>query len=267
MSKTHGNRIMSEFSGSPIDQLKQLMERLRHPTEGCPWDREQTFETVAPYTIEEAYEVEDAIARKDSDAICEELGDLLLQIVFHSRMAEEQGLFDFDTVAKKITNKMIERHPHVFGQEEQRSQTHHSEAWENQKTLERKQKNKGSSGTLDGVALALPALMRSEKLIKRVKRAGYELTQPEKLLERFQEKLEQNHSPAKDKDQKTQNENWIGELFFMLNLLAVHLGVDTEKALRNTNQKFENEVKEIENSLKSENNDLDDLGVMKSIIL
>ena len=90
---------MSEFSGIPIDQLKQLMERLRHPTEGCPWDREQTFETVAPYTIEEAYEVEDAIARKDSEAICEELGDLLLQIVFHSRMAEEQGLFDFDTVA------------------------------------------------------------------------------------------------------------------------------------------------------------------------
>ena len=122
---------MNEFSGSPIDQLKQLMERLRHPTEGCPWDREQTFESVAPYTIEEAYEVEDAIARKDSEAICEELGDLLLQIVFHSRMAEEQGLFDFDTVAKKITTKMIERHPHVFGQEEQRSQTHHSEAWEN----------------------------------------------------------------------------------------------------------------------------------------
>ena len=162
---------------------------------------------------------------------------------------------------------MIERHPHVFGQEEQRSKTHHSEAWENQKTLERKQKNKGTSGTLDGVALALPALMRSEKLIKRVKRAGYELTQPEKLLERFQEKLEQNHSPAKNKDQESQNENWIGELFFMLNLLAVHLDVDTEKALRNTNRKFENEVKEIENSLKSEKNDLDDLGVMKSIIL
>ena len=98
---------MNEFSGSPIDQLKQLMEKLRHPTEGCPWDREQTFESVAPYTIEEAYEVEDAIARKDSDAICEELGDLLLQIVFHSRMAEEQGLFDFDTVAKKITTKTV----------------------------------------------------------------------------------------------------------------------------------------------------------------
>ena len=233
---------MSEFSGSPIDQLRQLMERLRHPTEGCPWDREQTFETVAPYTIEEAYEVEDAIARKDSDAICEELGDLLLQIVFHSRMAEEQGLFDFDSVAEKITTKMIERHPHVFGQEEQRSQTHHSEAWEYQKTLERKQKNKGTSGTLDGVALALPALMRSEKLIKRVKRAGYELAQPDKLIERFQDKLEQKHSPAKDIDQESQNENWVGELFFMLNLLAVHLGVDTEKALRKTNRNFENEV-------------------------
>jgi len=145
---------------------------------------------------------------------------------------------------------MIERHPHVFGQEEQRSQTLHSEAWENQKTLERKQKNKGTSGTLDGVALALPALMRSEKLIKRVKRAGYELAKTEKLLERFQDKLGQNHSPAKDKDQESQNEIWVGELFFMLNLLAVHLGVDAEKALRNTNQKFENEVKEFEKGLK-----------------
>ena len=144
-------------------------------------------------------------------------------------------------------------------QEEQRSQTLHSEAWENQKTLERKQKNKGSSGTLDGVALALPALMRSEKLIKRVKRAGYELTQPEKLLERFQEKLEQNHSPAKNKDQESQNENWIGELFFMLNLLAVHLDVDTEKALRNTNRKFEYEVKEFEKGLKLRDQKKDEL--------
>ena len=117
------------------------------------------------------------------------------------------------------------------------------------------------------MALALPALMRSEKLIKRIKRAGYELAQPEKLLERFQDKVEQNHFPAKDKDQEFQNENWIGELFFMLNLLAVHLGVDTEKALRNTNRKFENEVKEIEKSFKSEKNVLDDLGVMKWIIL
>ena len=107
-----------------------------------------------------------------------------------------------------------------------------------------------SSGTLDGVALALPALMRSEKLIKRIKRAGYELTQPEKLLERFQDKLEQNHSPAKNKDQESQNENWIGELFFMLNLFAVHLDVDTEKALRNTNRNFENEVKKFEKGLK-----------------
>ena len=184
------------------------------------------------------------VLKSVADAICEELGDLLLQIVFHSRIAEEQGLFDFDTVAKKITTKMIERHPHVFGQEEQRSQTHHSEAWENQKTLERKQKNKGTSGTLDGVALALPALMRSEKLIKRFKRAGYGLAHPDKLLERFQEKLVQNYSPAIDKNQESENENWVGELFFMLNQLAVHLGVDTEKALRNTNRKFENEVKE-----------------------
>ena len=112
---------------------------------------------------------------------------------------------------------MINRHPHVFGQEEQRSQTHHSESWENQKTLERKQKNKGTSGTLDGVALALPALMRSEKLIKRVKRAGYELTQPEKLVKQFQKKLEQNHSQGKNNEQMSLNDKWVGELFFILN--------------------------------------------------
>ena len=176
------------------------MARLRHPTEGCPWDREQTFSSVAPYTIEEAYEVADAIEQNDMSGLKEELGDLLLQIIFHSRMAEELGLFDFDAVVKKITDKMIERHPHVFGKESERTQSLHSQAWEDQKTRERKKKNNGNSGTLDGVALALPALMRSEKLIKRLKRAGLDPTN----IQTLQKKLEET-SPVPVTQEKNTN--------------------------------------------------------------
>lgn len=249
-------KIMSEFKGTPMDQLKKLMERLRHPTEGCPWDREQTFETVVPYTIEEAYEVEDAIARKDPEAIREELGDLLLQIVFHSRMAEEAGLFNFDAVAKTITSKMIERHPHVFGKESERTQSFHSQAWEDQKTRERK-KNNGNSGTLDGVALALPALMRSEKLIKRLKRAGLDPTNiqtlQKKLEETFQEKKDFTES---ENDGDKINEEWIGQMFFLLSHLAVHLGVDSEKSLRETNRRFETHVEHFEKNITITNDGL-----------
>ena len=238
-----------------MDQLKKLMERLRHPTEGCPWDREQTFETVVPYTIEEAYEVEDAIARKDPEAIREELGDLLLQIVFHSRMAEEAGLFNFDAVAKTITSKMIERHPHVFGKESERTQSFHSQAWEDQKTRERK-KNNGNSGTLDGVALALPALMRSEKLIKRLKRAGLDPTN----IQTLQKKLEETFQEKKDFTESENvgdkiNEEWIGQMFFLLSHLAVHLGVDSEKSLRETNRRFETHVEHFEKKRKMADQD------------
>ena len=240
---------MSEFCGTPMDQLKQLMARLRHPTQGCPWDKEQTFETVAPYTIEEAYEVEDAIARKDSNAICEELGDLLLQIVFHSRMAEEQGLFDFDEVATRITEKMIERHPHVFGKESERTQSFHSQAWEDQKTRERNKKNNGPSGILDGVAPNLPALMHSEKLIKRTKRTGIDHTDFKSVQQKISETL-LNKKVSNLGNDKKKNEAWIGEMFFLLTHLSVHLGVDSEKSLRETSRKFKKYVDRLEkNSL------------------
>ena len=247
---------MNEFSGSPIDQLKQLMERLRHPTEGCPWDREQTFETVAPYTIEEAYEVEDAITRKDSDAICEELGDLLLQIVFHSRMAEELGLFDFDAVVKKITDKMIERHPHVFGKESERNQSFHSQAWEDQKTRERNKKNNGQSGILDGVALNLPALMRAEKLIKRLKRAGFDPTDFKSVQKILVKTLQVKNDVSDPEDDKKKIEGWIGEMFFLLTHLSVHLGVDSEKSLRETSRHFLNHVDHVEKSTATTNDGL-----------
>ena len=237
---------MSEFEGTPMDQLKKLMERLRHPTEGCPWDMEQTFETVAPYTIEEAYEVEDAIARKDPEAIREELGDLLLQIVFHSRIAEEAGLFDFDAVVKTITSKMIERHPHVFGKESERTQSFHSQAWEDQKTRERNKKNNGQSRILDGVALNLPALVRAEKLIKRVKRAGFDPTDFKSVQKKIVKTLLEKKDVSNPEDDKKKIEAWIGEIFFLLTHLSVHLGVDSEKSLRETSRHFFNHVDLVE---------------------
>ena len=239
---------MNESKGTSIEQLIKVMKRLRHPTEGCPWDREQTFSSVAPYTVEEAYEVEDAIARNDLDAIREELGDLLLQIVFHAQMAEEAGHFDFDAVAESVTRKMIERHPHVFGEEHQRTQDLHSEAWEEQKTRERQAKSDGSQGILGDVAESLPALMRSGKLIKRVMRAGCDPTSPETVLVQLQEKIQDAPFSRGDNVlQKKDRENWFGETLFMLSHLARQLKVDTESVLRESNRTFEKRFEQLEN--------------------
>ena len=239
---------MNESKGTSIEQLIEVMKRLRHPTEGCPWDREQTFSSVAPYTVEEAYEVEDAIARNDIDAICEELGDLLLQIVFHARMAEEAGHFDFDAVAESVTRKMIERHPHVFGEENQRTQDFHSEAWEEQKTRERQAKIGDSQSILSDVAASLPSLMRSGKLIKRVMRAGCDPTSPETVLVQLQKKIQDApFSRGENVLQKKDRENWFGETLFMISHLARQLKVDTESVLRESNRTFEKRFEQLEN--------------------
>ena len=239
---------MNESKGTSIEQLIKVMKRLRHPTEGCPWDREQTFSSVAPYTVEEAYEVEDAIARNDLDAIREELGDLLLQIVFHARMAEEAGHFDFDAVAESATRKMIERHPHVFGEENQRTQDFHSEAWEEQKTQERQAKYDGSKGILGDIAESLPALMRSGKLIKRIMMAGCDPTSPETVLVQLQEKIQDApFSRGENVLQKKDWENWFGETLFMISHLARQLKVDMESVLRESNRTFEKRFEQLEN--------------------
>src|SRR3954453_18289339 len=163
---------MSEPS-RPIDRLLAIMARLRHPERGCPWDIEQNFATIAPYTIEEAYEVADAIEREDMTALKDELGDLLLQVVFHARMAEEAGLFDFDGVAEAIADKMVRRHPHVFGDAEIASVAAQNEAWEAHKAAERAAKA-GHQSVLDGIALALPALLRAAKVSRRAARIGFD---------------------------------------------------------------------------------------------
>ncbi len=227
---------------APSDQLSRLlaiMARLRDPQRGCEWDLAQDFATIAPYTIEEAYEVADAIARDDLNGLCEELGDLLLQVVFHSRIAEEAGHFGFADVAAAIADKMEARHPHIFGGADAAGQSR-PERWENAKAAERRAK--GASSALDGVALALPALMRAEKLQKRAARIGFDwpdLAGPAaKLAEEIAELAD-----AKDAAHRFEE---AGDLLFAaVNLVRAH-GIDAEDALRHGNAKFERRFRAME---------------------
>ena len=184
----------------PLDRLLAIMARLRDPEHGCPWDREQDFSTIAPYTIEEAYEVADAIARGDTPALKDELGDLLFQVVFHARMAEEAGLFVFDDVAAAIADKMKRRHPHVFGAAEITSVAAQNEAWEEHKAAERRdraQANGAAESVLDGVALALPALLRAVKLQKRAARIGFDWPEARPVFDKIAEEIAELESGAR----------------------------------------------------------------------
>jgi len=239
---------------TPIENLIDVMACLRHPTEGCPWDREQTFSSVAPYTIEEAYEVSDAIEQNDMSSLKEELGDLLLQIVFHSRMAEESGDFDFNEVAQSIVDKMIRRHPHVFGEEEQRSREFHGDEWEAQKQRERTEKaqRRGESlpSILDDVALAFPALMRAEKLGKRAAKAGFEWQKIEPYFNKINEEIIELRSELDEKEiSKKLIEEELGDILLSVVSLARHLKVDAELALRRSNDKFESRFRFIEKKI------------------
>ncbi len=239
---------------TPIESLKLIMAQLRNPETGCPWDREQTFASVAPYTIEEAYEVADAITRQDLSALKEELGDLLLQVVFHSRIAEESGAFTFDDVAATVAQKMITRHPHVFGDDAPRDQERHSARWEDQKAQERLQKAQArgeASSLLDDVPLALPALMRAEKLSKRVARVGFEWDTVEAVLEKLQEELDELAEARADENPEGVAEE-IGDLLYTVSNLARKLQVDPEVALRQTNAKFERRFRFIEQALQQQ---------------
>lgn len=238
---------------TPIEKLKKVMTRLRHPDEGCPWDREQTFASVAPYTIEEAYEVSDAVDCNDMPALKEELGDLLLQIIFHSRIAEEAGYFNFDEVTQSITDKMVRRHPHVFGEDSERSKEFHSEEWEAQKRRERAEKASArgdTPGVLNDVALALPALMRAEKLGKRVAKAGFDWPEKENIINKINEDIADLKAKIKQKDNFQESaENELGEILLNVVSLARHLKVDPELALRRANTKFVNRFRTVEEQL------------------
>lgn len=235
----------------PIERLRAIMARLRDPQHGCEWDLAQDFATIAPYTIEEAYEVADAIERGDMAELKAELGDLLLQVVFHARMAEEAGLFGFDDVAATIADKMEARHPHIFGEE---TGTMDNARWEDLKAGERTRA--GAQSAMDGVARALPALLRSEKLQKRAARVGFEwhdVKGPrDKLLEELQE-LEE----ADDADRLME----AGDVLFVAVNIVRRYGVDAEEALRAANAKFERRFRAMERLATADGEDFPQLSL------
>lgn len=229
---------MTVVSQTPLDRLLAIMAQLRDPVGGCEWDTAQTFATIAPYTIEEAYEVADAIARDDMNALKDELGDLLLQVVFHARMAEEAGAFTFDDVAAAIVAKMEARHPHVFAAAS--SAEPREERWE--KIKEQERTARGATSALDGVALALPALMRAEKLQKRATRQGFDWADTEGPADKLREEMAELAACANDQERAEE----AGDLLFAaVNLVRAH-GVAPEDALRAGNAKFERRFRAME---------------------
>lgn len=224
------------------------MRALRDPVTGCPWDVEQSFRSIARYTIEEAYEVLDAIERGDTDDIRDELGDLLLQVVFHAQIAQDQGLFDFSDVAAAIGDKMVRRHPHVFGAPEPGAAAGSAEAareavWEADKARARKQK--GAVSVLDGVPSALPALTRADKLAKRAAQAGFDWTDRESILAKLHEELAEFADAVASGDPSAM-EDEMGDILFVVCNLARHQRIDPEAALHRTNRKFTRRFQEIE---------------------
>jgi MazG family protein len=236
------------MSTTPIERLLAIMARLRDPQRGCPWDREQNFATIAPYTIEEAYEVADAVARENMTELKDELGDLLFQVVFHARMAEEAGHFAFADVANAISDKMERRHPHVFGEVTIRDAAHQTEAWEAHKARERGEQTE-SAGALSGVPLALPALLRAEKLGKRAARVGFDWPDAAAVLDKVREEVGEiaEAIAAKESDERIGQE--IGDLLFAAAQLARHYRLNPETALREANARFERRFGHVERAL------------------
>jgi len=228
---------------SNIQKLLDIMRKLRDPEDGCPWDVAQSFETIAPYTIEEAYEVADAIARDDIQGLKDELGDLLLQVVFHAQMADEAGHFDFDDIARGIAEKMIRRHPHVFGSKEERETGKVDGSWEEIKEQERAAA--GDNSALAGVTRALPALKRAQKLGKRAARVGFDWPDQRGVRAKLHEELEELDGAVADGD-RAGTEDELGDLLFAAVNLARHLDMDPEKALTAANYKFERRFREME---------------------
>ncbi|MDB5491734.1 MAG: Nucleoside triphosphate pyrophosphohydrolase MazG [Micavibrio sp.] len=245
-----------------IQALTDVMTRLRDPETGCPWDIVQTFETIAPYTIEEAYEVADAINSGDMNHVKEELGDLLLQVVFHAQMASEQGLFDFDDVAAAVAAKMISRHPHVFGDKSAKTAGDVIDIWEDQKDKERARKPKEVQSILDDVPLALPAIMRAQKLQKRAARVGFEWEKAVDVLDKLEEEIAELRAAIGSKDPK-EIHGEIGDMMFCVVNFGRMLDVDCEQSLRDTNDKFKRRFNGIENDLKQRNKQFTEMSLQE----
>ena len=241
----------------PINNLLEIMSRLRDPITGCPWDIVQTFETIAPYTIEEAYEVREAISNNDYDNLKDELGDLLLQIVFQSHIAEESKLFCFEDVVESICTKMIKRHPHVFGNAKIESADEQLASWEDIKAKEREVKSGNqteSFSALNGVGVAYPALLRAEKLQRRAARVGFDWKETEPVLNKLDEEVSELKEVLNGNCEKLRLEEELGDILFTCVNIARHIKIDPETALHKANRKFTQRFQQVETLLKSEMN-------------
>lgn len=237
-------QVFNELGSTPVERLLVLMERLRNPKTGCPWDIEQTHASIAPYTIEEAYEVSDAIDANNMTELKEELGDLLLQVIFQAQIASENNDFDFGSICDGLVCKMISRHPHVFGDAQERNRTEQIGAWDTVKAKERR--SKGSDSILDGIAKALPALMRADKLQKRAARVGFDWPDYKQVLDKINEEAGEVADAKSNGEPQVRVHEEVGDLIFSVTNLARKLGVDPEHALRDTNKKFTRRFQYIE---------------------
>ncbi|MCG5501191.1 nucleoside triphosphate pyrophosphohydrolase [Ectothiorhodospira lacustris] len=259
---------MKPSSSAALDEVLKIMARLRDPERGCAWDLKQTYDSIVPHTLEEAYEVADAVARRDFDELRSELGDLLLQVVFHARMAEEEGRFDFDDVARTLAEKLIRRHPHVFAGVRFDSEDAQHAAWETEKARERADRqgtgvgdrsgNEPVPGILDGIALTLPALVRAAKIQKRAARVGFDWADAAPILDKIHEELDEVRAEMGAGAPHARLEDELGDVLFAVSNLARHLKVDPEAALRRTNAKFERRFRFMEEILAREDRRMED---------
>jgi len=239
-------RKHAEYDIGAVAELLQIMSRLRDPDTGCPWDLEQNFSTIAPYTLEEAYEVAEAIQRNDAADLCDELGDLLFQVVFHAQLARELGWFEFSDVVTAINRKLIRRHPHVFADESVSDARAQSEAWEKHKARERADKGVDTDSALDGVPVALPALVRAQKIQQRAAREGFDWTEIRHVVDKLEEELDELRQAMVAEESAERLQEELGDLMFSGVNLARFLDADAETLVRNANHKFESRFRVVE---------------------